>query len=324
MSQANINLVHQILKSRKLPVSKSFLLDRLGCSDSTLKRIFRALRDDYNAPLDYDPNLNGYFYSDSKFELTTPSLWSSPETLMALISIQKLLEQMKVDILDKNLSILKQDIQHQLSRKNIPTNQVHRVRILPITARVSSGEIFQLIASALLQRKSLKINYYSRSNNKCSERVVSPQRLAYYKDNWYLDAWCHLKNQIRTFSVDSIIEVQFDQTICIDVDEDQLDTMLASSYGIFSGLAMHSAKLIFSAQRARWVSSEIWHPKQISTWLADGRYQLIIPYSDARELIMDIQRHLPEVEIHSPPELKQALLQHLQQAIQQHEKSEKK
>ena len=74
---------------------------------------------------------------------------------------------------------------------------------------------------------------------------------------------------------------------------------------------------------ARWVAAEVWHPKQQASWLADGRYQLHIPYADARELLMDIQRHLPEVEIHSPPELKQALLQHLQQAMQQHEKIEK-
>jgi F0F1-type ATP synthase delta subunit len=33
---------------------------------------------------------------------------------------------------------------------------------------------------------------------------------------------------------------------------------------------------------------------------------------------MDIMRHLPEVEITSPPELKQALLQNLHQAMQQH------
>ena len=26
------------------------------------------------------------------------------------------------------------------------------------------------------------------------QRVVSPQRLVHYRDNWYLDAWCHYKD----------------------------------------------------------------------------------------------------------------------------------
>lgn len=106
-----------------------------------------------------------------------------------------------------------------------------------------------------------------------------------------------------------------DNGVCIDIAEADLDAVLASSYGIFSGEARHIATLIFTAQRARWVSAEIWHQKQVGTWLPDGRYQLEIPYNDARELLMDIQRHLPEVEVVSPPELKQALVHNLQQAL---------
>ena len=63
---------------------------------------------------------------------------------------------------------------------------------------------------------------------------------------------------------------------------------LASSYGIFAGQPHATAVLRFIAKRARWVAEEIWHPEQQSRWLEDCRYELRVPYSDNRELLMDI------------------------------------
>jgi proteasome accessory factor C len=320
--QEQIKLTHQIFKSRKSPVAKSYLLERLECSESTLKRIFSKLRNDYNAPLHYQFDQRGYCYTDERFELNLPGLWSSPEALLALVSIQKLLAQMQLDILDEHLQSLKQEIQQYLKRKKIQTNQIDRIRILPITARISNTKHFQQVASALLQRQTLKINYHARADNQVSTRVISPQRLAHYKDNWYLDAWCHMRSQLRTFALDRMQTIENDTATCQSIAEAVLDQHLASGYGIFAGEAKQSATLLFSANRARWVAEERWHPNQQSTWLGDGRYQLQIPYADERELLMDIMRHLPEVEIVAPTALKQKLTQVLKQSLQQHKNDE--
>lgn len=50
----------------------------------------------------------------------------------------------------------------------------------------------------------MRIRYHSRSKDERTERVVSPQRLIYYRDNWYLDAWDHLREALRSFSIDRI------------------------------------------------------------------------------------------------------------------------
>ncbi len=322
MKQEQIMLTHQILKSRKGIVAKEYLLERLECSESTLKRIFSTLRNEYNAPLQYQSDQRGYRYTQERFELNLPGLWSSTETILALVSIQKLLEQMQLDVVDEHLHSLKQDIEQFLKRKKIQTNHIDRIRILPITARISNAKHFQQVASTLLQRQTLKITYHARGDNQVSTRIISPQRLAHYKDNWYLDAWCHLRNQLRTFALDRIQSIENDTEDCKEVAEETLDQYLASGYGIFAGEAKQMATLLFSANRARWVADETWHPKQQSAWLADGCYQLQIPYADERELLMDIMRHLPEVEIVAPVALKQKLAQILKKSLQQHKKDE--
>lgn len=312
---------HAYFKARRYASSKSDILQHLQCSESTLKRTLKALREEYGAPLVYERQHDGYRYRDEKFELDAPGFWLNPPTLLALLGMQKLLAQLRLDFLNQPLSLLGKQIEHCLRKHHFNPQHLDRIRILPINARIHDQAQFQRITAALLQRQCLYLTYYARGSDQTSERIVSPQRLAHYKDNWYLDAWCHLRGQMRMFALDGIHDVRPDDTPCIEIAEDELETWLATGYGIFSGHATHTATLVFSAQRARWVAAESWHPNQQASWLADGRYQLDIPYSDARELLMDIQRHLPEVEVVAPPELKHALLQHLQQAIKTHEKS---
>jgi predicted DNA-binding transcriptional regulator YafY len=94
-----------------------------------------------------------------------------------------------------------------------------------------------------------------------------------------------------------------------------LDDHYASAYGIFGGKADKLAVLHFSAEGARWVADEKWHPQQESLLLPDGRYELRIPYRESRELVMDIMRHGANVEVISPPELRRQVLEGLRKAV---------
>lgn len=95
----------------------------------------------------------------------------------------------------------------------------------------------------------------------------------------------------------------------------QLDAHYASSYGIFAGEPKHSAVLRFTPERARWVADEHWHPQQESLLLGDGSYELRIPYSDPRELVMDILKHGADVEVIAPETLRNAVAEYLQKAL---------
>ncbi len=126
-----------------------------------------------------------------------------------------------------------------------------------------------------------------------------------------MDAWCHLRNDVRTFSLDAIEHAERVDQRTKELPEAELDRYLGSSYGIFSGEPKATAVLRFSPMRSRWVSRERWHPKQAGRWDKDGRYTLEVPYSDDRELIMDILRHGAEVEVLGPAPLRERVRQTL-------------
>jgi predicted DNA-binding transcriptional regulator YafY len=148
------------------------------------------------------------------------------------------------------------------------------------------------------------ITYFARGKGETTEREISPQRLVHYRENWYLDAWCHMRNEIRNFSVDSIHRAEVLEKKAKEVSRSSMDAVLGPGYGIFSGQDLEWAKLRFTPERARWVAPEHWHPKQKGTVEKDGSYVLELPYADDRELIMDILKFGAEVEVLGPPDLK--------------------
>ena len=131
---------------------------------------------------------------------------------------------------------------------------------------------------------------------------IIPQ-LIHYRDNGYLDAYCHTRNDLRSFSVERIHQAQVLKQAARDVPEKELDGHFAAAYGIFAGTPAHTAVLRFTPERARWVAEEHWHPQQKGHFLEDGSYELRLPYADPRELVMDILKYGPDVEVIGPEKL---------------------
>ena len=154
-----------------------------------------------------------------------------------------------------------------------------------------------------------------RSRDETNEREVSPQRLVHYRENWYLDAWCHLRNELRSFSLDAMRSAEILDTPARNIPEKTLDGALGAGYGIFSGKKVQWAKLRFSPQRSRWVASEQWHPRQKGSFDEEQRYILEIPYSDHRELLMDVLKFGGEIEVLAPLELQCAVREALERAL---------
>ena len=308
--------LNKILQSSRHPVSRQRLEAELECSRATAKRAIEDLRDFLGAPIRYDRERNGYYYDRSEqplFEL--PGLWFNDSELYALLSAQQLLASAEPGLMDSLLGPLVRRIDDILSNRFAGSGEIaRRVRIVRMAAR-PAGEFFPILAGALAQRRRLQLSYYSRGRDQLSDRQVSPQRLVHYRDNWYLDAWCHLREALRSFALDAIRSARVRDEPAFELGEQELDEHFSSAYGIFAGRADQTAVLRFTRERARWVSQERWHSDQEGRFLEDGRYQLQVPYRDPRELIMDILKHGPEVEVIAPEGLRRAVADQLGAAL---------
>ena len=302
--------IDQMIHDRKL-VPFVDLMAALEVSRATLKRDLEYMRNRLNAPIVWDREAGGYRFdtphaeAGAQYEL--PGLWFNSGEVHALLTMQHLLTD-----LDPG-GILTPHIQPLIARLNsllgTAENTAEEIRRRVLIVGLGKRELklahFEKVGAALLRRKRLAITYFARGSGETTEREVSPQRLVYYRQNWYLDAWCHLRNDIRNFALDSIRECNVIERKAREVSHHSLDEVLGAGYGIFSGRRLQHAKLRFTAKRARWVAQETWHPKQKGQYEADGSWQLEFPYADHRELIMDILKFGADVEVLAPPDLRQ-------------------
>jgi predicted DNA-binding transcriptional regulator YafY len=313
---AHTERIHKIKTMLRQGRVASFedMLSALHVSRSTLKRDLDDLRKGLNAPIKYDRAAGGYCLNPSTHpgqahEL--PGLWFSPREIHALLTMQHLLTSLDAGgVLAPHIDPLMTRLNALLGSAQNDAQEVRkRVHIITLARRQVQAEHFQTVGTALLQRKRLAITYTARHNNQTTQRDVSPQRLVHYRENWYLDAWCHLRQELRNFALDRITQAQVLPSPAQELDPAALQAAFDSSYGIFSGGPVTWATLRFSPERARWVAQEQWHDDQRASTQPDGSYHLQIPYTDHRELIMDILKHGAHCEVLEPQSLRSAVVE---------------
>ena len=298
--------IHQLLSDRKTPVAFSILKQVLGVSPATLKRDIEYMRERFNAPIAYDREANGYRFGaprpGPRYEL--PGLWFSADEAYALLTMHTLLAELQPGLLDPHIKPLQERVRGLLGGEPAWKEVEKRIRVFQPERRTAPTEYFGIVATAVLKRSKLWIRHFNRKENRETEREISPQRLVHYRDNWYVDAYCHKSEGLRTFAVDAIRAAELRDGRAQEIPAAELDEHLGSGYGIFAGKEVEWARLRFSAEAARWVSAQVWHPKQRARTEADGRYVLEIPYANDRELLMEILKFGADVEVLGPASLR--------------------
>ena len=313
-----LHRIKYMIQARKCVPIQDFL-DELEISKATFKRDLEYLRDRMNASIIFDRSEGGYRFdkpnSGEKIEL--PGLWFSEKEVTALVLMQHLLSGLdKGGLIEPHIAPLTSIIDGILGQSNTPAKELRkRLKVFGMSSRKSSIESFEEVGNALLTRKRLHITYYARGKDETTEREISPQRLIFYRDNWYLDAYCHLRKDLRSFAVDCIGKVIITNTKADEISEKQLHEHFAESYGIFSGKANQRAKLKFSPEKARWVSAETWHGQQIGTFDKEGNYLLEFDYNQDPELVMDILKYGSGVEVLAPISLRKRVQDELLKAL---------
>ncbi len=309
--------LHAILSARRTAIPLEDLTARLECSKPTLYRAISTLKDTLHAPVIFDKESGGFRYgptqNGARYEL--PGLWFTTAELQALTIIQHLLAGLGGGLLEEQLAPFAQRVGKLTAHKRLNLGEAAKRFRMPALAARPAGPAFQMAVSATLQRRKLWLEYRARSTDRVADRTVSPQRVIHYRENWYLDAWDESRAALRTFAIDRIVKLRVLTERAQDIPEETLDEHFTTGYGIFGGKPDKVAVLRFSPERTRWVADELWHPSQEARHLQDGRYELRIPYGDPRELLLDILRHGPEVEVVEPASLREEVAAALQRTL---------
>lgn len=303
-----IQKLHRSLKKQPDGISVMSLAAELGSNPSELQTALGQLKDDHGAPLVYQDRR--YYYTDLSFEL--PGLSMTAADVRSLATVLGLLADVSPG--SGELDHIRQQISQLMSERGIDSSELtQRVKILTATKQPVNSHSYQQVSDALFARRQLTIHYVASDQN-LSERTVSPQTLVLYRDHWYLDAWCHKRQQLRTFMLSRIRSAYQLNEAALEFDNDELTAHLHNNYGIFSGGETQTAELTFMPGAAHLVAQQQWHPEAKGQWHGD-QYQLQLPYNDDRELLRDLLSYAPNVIVTAPEALKAAYRKRLQEAL---------
>ena len=300
--------LHRILSFRRTPISTSSLADKLECSEKTVYRAIDNLRDYVQAPIVEAESKQGWVYDlteGDRFQL--PGLWLTAQEMHSLAVIIELARELEGGLFGDEIGQVTQAIENLLSSRKIPLEIFRqKVSYLPKKKVINHNNSFQYISSALINQQRIFVTY-ADYRGRITDREISPIKLVHYDDNWYVDAWCHLREALRSFMVARIDRVKPIATPALQIVESDHAEHYASAYGIFAGKPKHLAKLKFTGNAAREAASYQWHNDQYGNW--EGKtYLLEIPYNDDRELLRVLLGYGSQVEVLAPSALKKKLL----------------
>lgn len=317
-----LHRIKYMIQARKCVPIQDFL-DELEISKATFKRDLEYLRDRMNAAIVFDRGEGGYRFDKPNLgeKIELPGLWFSEKEATALVLMQHLLDNLdQGGLISPHIEPLSEIINGILGQSEVSTKELRkRIKVFGMSARKNSLENFEEVGNALLKRQRLQIEYYSKGNNETTNREVSPQRLIFYRDNWYLDAYCHMRKGLRSFALDGIRQAELLNKKSDEVPEKELHENFAESYGIFSGKATQRAKLRFTPEKARWVAGETWHGQQIASYDKDGNYILEFDYNQDPELVMEILKHGNGIEVLSPASLRKKVVNEIKNMLKVYE-----
>lgn len=314
----SINLLYKHLKQARYPLTKKQLEEKLECSTASIERYIAELRDTYSLNVEYVREYKGYQLArDEENEIELPSHLFTTEEINALLLIDQIINNLEPGFLENDTQALKEHLskirlKFGTDKDNEELHSANRIRMINIGKRQGNIKYLSLVTQAVLQGKQITIRYGGRSEDKSRTekmtadlpRTLSPQRLTHYRDNWYLDAWCHTQEALRTFALERMSDLELHKSVRKTLSHDALNAHYAQTFGIFGGKVKGIAKLKFTPHRSQWVAEEIWHKDQQGSWLEDGSFQLEIPYGSDIELIGDILKYGDQVEVLEPVTLR--------------------
>lgn len=300
--------IHQAIQAGRFP-NATRLARELEVSTKSIQRDLDFMRDRLGLPLEYDPHRYGYYYTQSVSSF--PTLQITEGELFALLVAEKAVQQYRGTNFEKPLlSALKKladALPETVSLHLADWDQVisFRTSVEPIL----NLEIFDALAKAIARRQQLELEYRKPGRRETELRRVDPYHLANVNGDWYLFAYDHLRNDLRTFVPGRIRQVRLTGHRFARPPRFSVDRQLRDSFGVHSAEGRFEVVLRFDPGAADYIREKRWHPSQRVVELPEGGVELRLRLSS----LVEIQRWVlgwgGAVRVLAPPELAQGVRQ---------------
>jgi predicted DNA-binding transcriptional regulator YafY len=272
----------------------------------TIRRDLEFMRDSLHAPLEFHRQRRGWYYATASYHLPTTQL-GEPDVAALAIAASALsaapgtpFGQLARDALSGIASQLAEGGPATYATA-LETHPFHNSAPL-----AGSLEILAELSQACHHRQPLRILYWTAGRDETAWRDIDPWRLGCVDGQWYLFAYCHLRQSVRMFAtwrIDGVERLVGSYHIPEDFS---IPEFLSHGFQRISGPSVprERVRLWFSSYAARYIRERQWHPTQQLTDLPGGELELALEVSALDELERWIMSWSEHVEVLAPHTLR--------------------
>ncbi len=275
-------------------------------SRSTIGRYIEILKNDYDAPIDYDFQKNGYYYTDPTFYLQRVML--NEGELLTLSTILPLLEQYKNtpleesyrNLMNKLIKMLPQNITVDSALIN---NEVHFISN-PIT-KLEEG-VFENILKATKLHCTLQMEYKTAQNTDYEERLFDPYHMICQKGSWYLLGYSHHAQAIRLYAMPRIKNCKVTEKKFSIPKDFKLDDHIDVQIGAWGNSGeKYKVEIEFVKGLKTFVMERTWHDGQTLRENKDGTVYLSFETNQLSQVASWVMSFTGGAKVLNPPKLKE-------------------
>ncbi len=116
-------------------------------------------------------------------------------------------------------------------------------------------------------------------------REIDPYKLFYSEGFWYVLAYCHMRDDIRTFALDRIKNVFFKDTYFAIKGKFNFEKYMSQCWRNYSLGEPEEVKICFSPNAAKLIKRKKWHPTQTIKENNDGSLEFMVTVSGTDEIM---------------------------------------
>jgi proteasome accessory factor B len=275
--------IHQAILSGTYPNASNLAME-LEISTKSVYRDLEFMRARLGVPLEWDGTKNGYYYTEEVKSF--PPLQITEGEVVALVVAEKALQQYRGTSFEKPLLSAIRKMEDSLpevvslSLSDLEQSISFQTRAAPIL----NQEILDALAKATAKRQQLELTYRKPGEKNAEQRRVDPYHLANINGEWFLFAFDHLRNDIRTFVPARIHGLRQTGRTFKRPQKFSLEERLRGSFGVRSGKGAHEVVLRFDVKVADYIREKKWHESQKLRELKGGAVELTMQLSSLEEV----------------------------------------
>ena len=284
---------------------------------STIEKDLFTMKMEHDAPIRYSKKNGGYFYEDADFSINDVPL--SEDELASIRFAVSTLQQFREVPFFQQFGMA---IDKIVDRVAVGEQSQEMSKYIQFEAAVSTGgnEYLPTLLEGIQAQKRVWFMYTSFQHQQSKPRKVSPLFLKEYRNRWYLICFDLQKQDISTFALDRMTELQLlDEAAQIPADFNATD-YFRDAIGItaFKGAALRIV-LKADAIAARYIETQAFHHSQKLLEKQDAYSIFELRILVTEEFIRSLLGYAGEVEVLEPESLRSTLKERAQALLKRYQ-----